>query len=92
MEFQKYQHIERLGTDEVEGILNGKVYVFSKLDGSNCGLFMDNSGNIRVNSRNRLLSIDNDNAGSCAYVLENDKYKNYLEKHPSHRLFGEWLV
>lgn len=28
-----YQHVERLGSEEVEGILSGTVYVFSKLDG-----------------------------------------------------------
>lgn len=92
MEFQKYQHIERLGIDEVEGILNGKVYVFSKIDGTNCSVWLADSGSIKVASRNRVLTLDFDNAGSCAYVLANDKYKNYLEKHPNHRLFGEWLV
>ena len=40
MEFKKYQHIEKLGTMATEGILNGKVYLFSKLDGmgENCGI------------------------------------------------------
>ena len=31
----KYIHIERLGTDEVDGILNGTVYIMPKLDGTN---------------------------------------------------------
>ena len=35
MEYRGYQHIERLGTSEVEGILNGEVYVYPKLDGTN---------------------------------------------------------
>ena len=34
-EFVKYQHVERLGTDETEGILDGIVYVFYKIDGTN---------------------------------------------------------
>ena len=35
MEFKKYQHIERLGTLEVEGIELGTCYVFPKIDGTN---------------------------------------------------------
>ena len=33
MEFQKYQHVEKLGNQEVDGILNGRCYIFPKLDG-----------------------------------------------------------
>ena len=32
MEFRKYQHIERFGTDEVDGIEIGTTYVFPKID------------------------------------------------------------
>lgn len=92
MDWHKYQHIERLNTDEVEGILDGKVYIFSKLDGTNTGVYLDTNGNVRVNSRNRLLSEDNDNAGACAYVLAHDKFKKYLDKHPNHYLYGEFLI
>ena len=35
IEFKPYMHIERLGTDEVEGILNGHVVVTTKIGGSN---------------------------------------------------------
>lgn len=92
MDWKKYQHIERLATDEVDGILNGEVYIFSKVDGTNTGIFLDNEGNVRVNSRNRLLAEGCDNAGSCAYVLAHEKFKNYLKKHPTHYLYGEFLV
>lgn len=92
MEFKKYQHVERLGTESVEGILNGRVYVFPKLDGSNTGIYLNDSGEIEVNSRNRILSEEKDNAGVFAYVKSQEKFKNYLEKYPNHRLFGEWLV
>jgi len=34
MEFRKYQHIERFGTDEVDGIEFGKCYIFYKIDGT----------------------------------------------------------
>ena len=53
---------------------------------------MDDEGNVRVNSRTRLVAVGCDNAGSCAYVLANEKFKNYLQKHPNHYLYGEFLV
>ena len=34
-EFTKYMHIERLQNQEVEDILDGNVYVFYKIDGTN---------------------------------------------------------
>lgn len=33
IDFHPYMHIERLGTDAVEGILNGHVVVTTKIDG-----------------------------------------------------------
>jgi len=33
--FMKYQHVERYGTDEVEGIELGETYIFPKIDGTN---------------------------------------------------------
>ena len=35
MQYRSYQHIEKLGRDEVEGILNGKCYIQPKIDGTN---------------------------------------------------------
>ena len=35
MEFTKYQHIERLGTTETNGIEMGMCYIFPKIDGTN---------------------------------------------------------
>lgn len=94
MDFFKYMHVERLNedNDEVEGILNGDVYVYTKLDGSCCSIYLDNKNNVRAASRNRVLSIDNDNHGCCKYVSENPKFENYIRKHPNHILYGEWLV
>ena len=91
METNFYQHIERLNSDEVEGILNGKVDVFTKLDGTNIGIHYEN-GAVKVNSRKRLISIEKDNAGSCQYVMDNPKFEEYLKKHPDHYLYGEFLV
>ena len=40
MEYKKYQHIEKLGTTEVEGILEGQVSLFYKIDGTNSCIFL----------------------------------------------------
>ncbi len=91
--FEKYQHIERLGSDEVEGILDGTCYVFPKIDGTNASVWMDAVGVLHAGSRNRELSLDEDNAGFYAWVLENkDKFSGCLSERPFVRLFGEWLV
>lgn len=91
MEFRKYQHIERFGTDEVDGIEFGKCYIFYKIDGTNGSLWLDDDGNLKAGSRNRELTLENDNAGFYNEVIKNRNIKGYLTKHPTHRLFGEWL-
>lgn len=92
MKFRKYQHVERWGTEEVEGIEKGICYIFPKIDGTNGVVYLDNIGEIRAGSRKRELTLEKDNHGFYQYVLLKDSLKNYLEKHPNHRLYGEWLV
>lgn len=91
MEFKKYQHLERYGTEEVNGIEIGECIVFPKVDGTNGSIWIDN-GVVKAGSRNRELSTEKDNAGFYSYILSNSKFKSYLEKHPTHRLYGEFLV
>jgi hypothetical protein len=92
MQFEKYQHVEQLGRDEVDGILNGTVYIFDKLDGSNVSVYLNDDGEIEVASRNRVLSLDNDHCGVYKYVLSQPNFKRFFEQYPKLRLFGEWLV
>lgn len=92
MEFKKYQHIERLGNEEVEDILIGDCYFFPKLDGTNSSVWVDEDNNIRCGSRNREISIENDNHGFAKYISENEQIKKYLLDHKNHILYGEWLV
>lgn len=91
MQFKEYQHIERFGTDEVQGIELGVCYVFPKIDGTNASAWADNFL-IQAGSRKRLLSLESDNAGFFATIQNDKMIKQYLGKHPEHRLFGEWLV
>jgi hypothetical protein len=92
MNFRPYQHLERFGNDEVEEIEFGSCFIFPKVDGTNSSIWLDDEGNIKAGSRNRTLSLENDNAGFYAYILTNDKIKEYLMKHPTHRIYGEFLV
>ena len=57
MEYKKYQHIERLGTSEVEGILDGKVYLFYKIDGTNSCIFLKGENELGFGSRNREIFL-----------------------------------
>lgn len=91
MQFEKYMHLERFGTDGVEGIELGTCYVFPKLDGTNASLWF-NDGEIQAGSRKRHLSIDADNAGFLAWAKEQEDIERFLTLYPELRLHGEWLV
>lgn len=89
----KYMHIERLGTDEVKDLLIGKVHIFPKIDGTNGVIWQDpHSKKIMAGSRNRVLSLDKDNANFYSWVENNQNIYNYFNKYPNDILYGEWLV
>ena len=92
MEFRKYQHVERFGTSEVEGIELGICFVFPKIDGTNSSVWLNKNVELRAGSRNRELTYEKDNAGFYNAISKDERILNYLKKHPTHRLFGEWLV
>jgi hypothetical protein len=95
MEFKKYMHIERFGTSETHGIELGLCYVFPKIDGTNASVWRkdyDSHFEIKSGSRNRELTVDNDNAGFCAWVSENSNLNDFFYNNSSLRLYGEWLV
>lgn len=92
--FIKYPHIERLGSDEVEGIFDGACYLFPKIDGTNSSVWLENE-EIKAGSRNRELSLDNDNQGFYAHVLdgtETAKLQDFFAENPNLTLYMEWLV
>ena len=93
MEFKRYQHIEKLGREECEGVLDSdKVYCFPKIDGTNASLYLDGDGKLMAGSRNRALTLKDDNQKFYATALKQPKYLTYLNKHPNRILYGEWLV
>ena len=92
MEFRKYQHIERFGTTEVENIEVGKCYLFPKIDGTNSQVYLNDNGEVCAGSRNRVLSLDNDNGGFLAHIIQQDNIRRFLVENPTLRLYGEWLI
>lgn len=90
--FIKYPHLERFGTDEVDGIELGNCYIFPKIDGTNASVWIDKDQYIQAGSRNRKLALDNDNAGFMNAMAEDLEVKRFLEANPDLRLYGEWLV
>lgn len=91
MNFKSYQHIERFGTTEVENIELGTVYVFPKIDGT-LGEVWKEDEIIKAGSRRRELTLEEDNQGFYDYILQNANIPLFFIEHPTHRLFGEWLV
>ncbi len=95
--YKKYLHVERLGTEECEGLLdNDRVYVTAKVDGSNgCVFWDDASGEVRAGSRNFVLSDGEDNAyfhewlkgGAQEAIL----LRAYCEANPDRIVYGEWM-
>lgn len=96
MEFHKYQHIMKLGTDEVDGILNGTVDLFYKIDGTNSQVFLKDENTLGFGSRNREITPEDDNAGFAKSMTDNkelySELLSFLRAHPSYTIYGEWLV
>ena len=92
MSFIKYQHLERYGNTEVEGIEVGTCYVFPKLDGTNASVWVDDSKpfghTLCCGSRNRELELDNDNAGFMNAMMVDKAIINFLYNENDLVLYG----
>lgn len=98
MAFRRYDHVERLGHEKVEGIDVGEVYVFPKLDGTNASVWFEDGGEVGYytvcGSRTRTLSSTSDNAGFWQWVHMNQAplWKVFNEGGKDWTIYGEWLV
>ena len=94
----RYQHVERLGNDEVQGILQGTVWIQEKLDGANLSVSWDPETNdFIVCSRQNLVYHD----GLCSnksfqpvvdYIKNEPEFEDLLKNHPNLILRGEYLT
>ena len=96
--FRKYTHVERLGTEECDGLLdNDRVIVTAKVDGSNGSVWWDgDSCRMVCASRNYELTqgID-DNAGFRSWCAsegeEQNSLREFCQAHPTLVVYGEWM-
>lgn len=91
MKFEEYQHICKLGSDDVEDIDFGTCYIYPKVDGTNTSVWLED-GEVHVGSRRREVSLEKDNQGAYACISVDPRIRAFLEAHPTLRLYGEWLV
>jgi len=101
MTFRKYDHVERLGHDDVNELIIGDVFVFAKLDGTNASVWFEPGGDedgphVCCGSRTRTLSSESDNAGFWAWAHTNEAEQKFFEilrqGHHHWTIYGEWLV
>lgn len=96
-----YDHVERYGSDETEGIDVGLVHVFPKLDGANARLCIGLAGDFQVGSRTRVITPEQDCHGLAVWAPSiEEKVRGVIEQLASesgrnvhdYTLYGEWLV
>jgi hypothetical protein len=94
--YVKYPHIERLGHKETEGLTEGNVFLFSKLDGTNGVVWFEN-GVIHCGSRTvnlKDITNPNDNQGFKLYINTlsiKEKLLKFFKQFPTCTIYGEWL-
>ena len=91
-QFTKYMHIERYPCSEVDGITNGKTYIFPKLDGTNSSVWLGEDGELCAGSRNNKLTEQWDNRGFLARMKMSPWCLDFLKEHPTYIIYGEYLV
>lgn len=93
---RRYDHLERLGHDDTEGILHGRVHVFPKLDGTNGSVWSNGDGIVRAASRNRELCAEADNHRFYAWLHGEDAkaaaLRAFAVANPGLVVYGEWMV
>ena len=65
------------------------IYI-QKIDGTNSSLWWN--GGLQAGSRNRHLTLENDNAGFYEWALKQENIIELFLHYPNLRLYGEWLV
>src|SRR6266480_1590557 len=93
----KYIHIERLGHENVEGLLDGIVTVQTKIDGANLTVaWYPGDRGLVIASRNHTIhhsgTTVNDFAGAVTHILSDRRIPSFVEDHPDLILRGEWMV
>lgn len=96
MTFVKYMHVERLASDnpEIDGLLDGRLYIFPKLDGSNhCVWFDEDEDKVCCASRNLKLTDESDATGFYHdyYLPHRAKLDFIATKYKNLVFYGEYM-
>lgn len=90
---RKYDHLERLDSPQTAGLLQGEVFVFPKMDGTNASIWFDrDTQTLECGSRNNRLTEGSDNHGFRAWLETQDSLRAMCADHPDYVFYGEWLV
>ena len=87
--------MERIGLcgNELDGLLEGEVFVFPKIDGANhCVYFDKDLGRVGIASRNQLLSMGYDTTKFWHFAVAHKGLENVVTEHPNWRIYGEFLT
>ena len=93
-QWKPYQHVARLDTEDVAGILEMPViYVTPKIDGANASVFMDEAGKLRVAKRTAVIDENQDFRGMYEFVCAHkQKYLDFFAKYPNTIIYAEFLI
>ena len=94
-DFVRYQHVERIGLcgNELDGLLNGTVWVFPKIDGANHCVYYDKDlDRVAIASRNQLLSEGYDTTGFWHFADKHPEIAEFVKTHRNLRVYGEYLT
>ncbi len=93
---RKYDDVEHLNKDEVEGILNGTCHIFEKIDGANISLYYHPEKGVVICSRNNEIWCEKNPTGGFrgveVYVKNNPAIIRMVTDNPQYVFYGEWLV
>ena len=94
--YRAFEHVLRLETSKIDvaRFLNGKVYVFSKTDGTNFSAWADEDGKINCGARHREITLEKDNADSMLFFTTEpmfEKLRDWLAANPRYIIYGEFI-
>jgi len=100
MSFKKYPEIKRLGHEDNKDILTygeDMLFIEEKVDGGNGSMCLDDKGIIHFGSRNRDLTIENDDKAFARQQIQIKEHIINLEKkgiklNPDYYYYFEWMA
>jgi len=100
MAFKKYPDIERLGHEDNKDILNfseDTLVIEEKVDGGNGSFWLEEDGSVHLGSRNRDLTIENDDKAFARQQVQLKEHLVNLESqgiklNPDYYYYFEWMM